>query len=115
MKKLLRILSCMSAIALATADPPSQAQISSNKLFVVNTNNVLPQNETNFFTKNAPLFSAWPNTIYVSAAAHAGNWLPIGADKPFALVLRLYDSPLSATAGGIEKVAAPTLHNEGCL
>ena len=54
-------------------------------------------------------------SIYVSAAAHAGNWLPIGADKPFALVLRLYDSPLSATAGGIEKVAAPTLHNEGCL
>ena len=73
MKKLLRILSCMSAIALATADPPSQAQISSNKLFVVNTNNVLPQNETNFFTKNAPLFSAWPNTIYVSAAGSDSN------------------------------------------
>ena len=30
-------------------------------------------------------------------AAHAGNWLPIGADSRFALVLRLYDSPLGAT------------------
>ena len=47
--------------------------------------------------------------IWVSAAAHAGNWLPIGAPAPFALVLRLYDSPLSATAGGIEKAAAPSV------
>ncbi|MGO4870228.1 MAG: DUF1214 domain-containing protein [Roseiarcus sp.] len=53
-------------------------------------------------------------SIFVSATAHAGNWLPIGAPDPFALVLRLYDSPLSATAGGIEKSAAPSVAREGC-
>jgi hypothetical protein len=53
-------------------------------------------------------------SIFVSASAHAGNWLPIGAPDPFALVLRLYDSPLSATAGGIEKRAAPSIVREAC-
>ncbi len=53
-------------------------------------------------------------SIFVSAKAHAGNWLPIGAPQPFALVLRLYDSPLSATAGGIDKSAAPSIAREGC-
>ncbi len=53
-------------------------------------------------------------SIYVSASAHAGNWLPIGAPERFALVLRLYDSPLSAMAGGIEKSAAPSIVREGC-
>ena len=53
--------------------------------------------------------------IWVSAAAHSGNWLPIGARRPFELVLRLYDSPLSATAGGIEKTAAPSVQRESCL
>ena len=53
-------------------------------------------------------------SIFVSASAHGGNWLPIGAPDPFALVLRLYDSPLSATAGGIEKSAAPSIVREGC-
>ncbi len=28
--------------------------------------------------------------IFVSALAHAGNWLPVGSDRPFALALRLY-------------------------
>jgi hypothetical protein len=52
--------------------------------------------------------------VFVSASAHAGNWLPIGAAKPFLLVLRLYDSPLSATAGGIDKSAAPSVERIGC-
>lgn len=53
-------------------------------------------------------------SIYVSATAHSGNWLPIGAAAPFLLVLRLYDSPLSATAGGIERSAAPSIQRIGC-
>ncbi|MBV8474284.1 MAG: DUF1214 domain-containing protein [Hyphomicrobiales bacterium] len=53
-------------------------------------------------------------SIYVSATAHSGNWLPVGAAKPFLLVLRLYDSPLSATAGGIEKSAVPLIERVGC-
>jgi hypothetical protein len=53
-------------------------------------------------------------SIWVSATAHAGNWLPIGAAGAFSLVLRLYDSPISATSGGIEKTTAPTIAREGC-
>jgi hypothetical protein len=52
--------------------------------------------------------------IYVSGSAHSGNWLPVGRARRFALVLRLYDSPLSATAGGIEKAAAPQIVRESC-
>jgi len=52
--------------------------------------------------------------IYVSAEPHAGNWLPIGAPVRFALVLRLYDSPFSAAAGGVEKAAAPAIRRESC-
>jgi hypothetical protein len=53
--------------------------------------------------------------IYVSGNVHAGNWLPVGRGRRFALVLRLYDSPLSATAGGIEKAAAPNIVRESCV
>jgi hypothetical protein len=52
--------------------------------------------------------------IWVSALAHSGNWLPIGAARAFALVLRLYDSPLSATTGGIERTTAPKIVRESC-
>jgi hypothetical protein len=51
--------------------------------------------------------------IWVSATAHAGNWLPIGVARPFQLVLRLYDSPISATAG-VDAAAAPKIHRESC-
>lgn len=53
--------------------------------------------------------------IAVSANAHAGNWLPIGSNGRFALALRLYDSPVSATAGAIEKDAMPRIVKESCL
>lgn len=53
-------------------------------------------------------------SIFVSAAAHAGNWLPIGAPERFLLVLRLYDSPLSATAGGIDRSTVPAIERVGC-
>ena len=51
--------------------------------------------------------------IWASAQAHAGNWLPIGQNRPFALVLRLYDSPISATAG-VDPASAPRIRREGC-
>ncbi len=53
-------------------------------------------------------------SIWVSAAAHAGNWLPVGAPGGFSLVLRLYDSPLGAASGGIDKDAAPLVARESC-
>jgi hypothetical protein len=52
--------------------------------------------------------------IAVSAQARPGNWLPIGAESRFALLLRLYDSPVSATAGAIEKTAMPHIARESC-
>lgn len=52
--------------------------------------------------------------IAVSARAHPGNWLPIGNRNRFALALRLYDSPVSATAGAIEKAAMPRIARESC-
>ena len=52
--------------------------------------------------------------ILVSAAVSPGDWLPIGAPRPFALALRLYDSPLAATAGDIEKAAAPHIQRIAC-
>lgn len=52
--------------------------------------------------------------IAVGAEAQPGNWLPIGRSGPFALALRLYDSPLGATAGAIDKSAAPHLTRVGC-
>ena len=53
--------------------------------------------------------------IAVSARAHAGNWLPIGSNGRFALALRLYDSPVSATAEAIDKETLPSIVRENCL
>ncbi len=46
-------------------------------------------------------------TITIAADVQPGNWLPIGRPGPFALALRLYDSPLGATAGAIDQSTAP--------
>lgn len=51
--------------------------------------------------------------IWVSAAAHSGNWLPIGFYRPFTLLMRLYDSPISVTAG-VDRATAPTIRREAC-
>ena len=52
-------------------------------------------------------------SIFISARAHAGNWLPIGAPVRFGLALRLYDPALSG-ALGVEKTAAPIVTRERC-
>jgi len=68
-------------------------------------------------TLNARLGGAALFVAAVAAAAalvHAGNWLPIGHVQVFALALRLYDTPLAASAGGIEKSSVPTIEREGC-
>lgn len=52
--------------------------------------------------------------VFVSASAHPGNWLPVGSPRPFELVLRLYDSPVSATTGGVDKATAPKVTRESC-
>ena len=52
--------------------------------------------------------------ISVAAEVQPGNWLPIGAPGPFALVLTLYDSPLGATAGAIDPSTVPRVTRTGC-
>jgi len=52
--------------------------------------------------------------ITVAADVHPGDWLPIGRPGPFALALRLYDSPLGATAGAMDKTAVPCVTRVGC-
>ncbi len=52
--------------------------------------------------------------ITVGAAAEPGNWLPVGAPGPFALVLKLYDSPLGATAGAIDPATVPKVTRVAC-
>jgi hypothetical protein len=45
----------------------------------------------------------------------AGNWLPTGGeDKPFELVLRFYETPLSATATQFDPRLLPVISPLGC-
>ena len=53
-------------------------------------------------------------SIAVSALAQPGNWLPIGRVQTFALALRLYDTPLAASAGAIDRASLPTIERESC-
>jgi len=52
--------------------------------------------------------------IRVSAEAEPGNWLPIGRREGFQLILRLYDTPLSAVGDDIQRSAAPHVTKERC-
>jgi hypothetical protein len=53
-------------------------------------------------------------TITVSRAARPGNWLPLGETKDFEIVLRLYDTPISATATAIGAAAMPSITRGRC-
>ena len=52
--------------------------------------------------------------ITAAAEVQPGDWLPIGAPGPFALALRLYDSPLGATAAAIDPATLPRIKRVGC-
>jgi hypothetical protein len=52
--------------------------------------------------------------IFISRAVHAGNWLPNGASHRFVLMLRLYDTSLSAATAGLEKTAMPQIARGHC-
>jgi hypothetical protein len=54
-------------------------------------------------------------TIAVAREVQPGNWLPLGATDRFVLVLRLYDSPVSATASAIAADTMPAIEQAGCL
>lgn len=52
--------------------------------------------------------------IQISARARAGNWLPIDSAGEFLLVLRLYDTAVSATASAIDASTLPRLKRGAC-
>lgn len=52
--------------------------------------------------------------IIVSRAARAGNWLPLGSGRQFTLLLRIYDTPLSAPGAALDKTPVPSIRLERC-
>jgi hypothetical protein len=54
------------------------------------------------------------NRIQISASAMPGNWLPVAGDGTFVIVLRFYDTPLSAAASALDWSRLPRLAVTGC-
>jgi hypothetical protein len=55
-----------------------------------------------------------PGEIVLAASAQPGNWLPTSANSSYVVVLRLYDSVLSATAASLDSSAMPKLVKGRC-
>jgi hypothetical protein len=73
-----------------------------------------PANRYGF--RSSEILRAGSGDFVITAAAEVqpGDWLPIGAPGPFALALRLYDSPLGATAAAIDPAMVPRVKRVGC-
>lgn len=52
-------------------------------------------------------------SIVVSRSARPGNWLPVG-NAPYLIMLRLYDTPNSATASTLDAREVPAIVAERC-
>ncbi len=52
--------------------------------------------------------------IVLARNAEPGNWLQLGSPAPFVLVLRLYDTVLSANAFALDAQVLPRITREGC-
>lgn len=52
--------------------------------------------------------------VTLAADAAGGNWLPVPAGERFSLVLRLYDTPVSATARELGRDMVPLIRRLGC-
>jgi hypothetical protein len=54
--------------------------------------------------------------VIVSPTVQPGNWLPMpGGDGSIRLVLRLYDTPVAASTGVLEREGVPSITREDCL
>jgi hypothetical protein len=51
--------------------------------------------------------------VRVSRTVEPGNWLPLGTEGPFALILRFYDTPV-ASANVLGTMVMPAIEREGC-
>ena len=65
---------------------------------------------------SSEIFRRGPNgfTIMVASAVKPGNWLPIMPGEPFVLVLRLYDTPVSAAASALGAQDLPRIERKDC-
>ena len=52
--------------------------------------------------------------ITVGPRASAGNWLPTGGIERYALVLRLYDTPVGVATKAGREVPMPAISTENC-
>ncbi len=52
--------------------------------------------------------------IAVAGTARPGNWLPVVRGEPFRLVLRLYDTPASASAFTLDASQMPSIRRGAC-
>ncbi len=53
-------------------------------------------------------------SIDVASQARPGNWLPVAPDRPFMLMLRIYDTPLGSTSNAIDESLTPSLRRGRC-
>ncbi len=53
--------------------------------------------------------------LSISAQVQPGNWLPVAEDKPYVLVLRFYDTPLSSSASELDLSLIPAFRKASCL
>jgi hypothetical protein len=52
--------------------------------------------------------------IAVSPEVQPGNWLPVASDEPFILVLRLFDTAMSASTTQLGRADMPRITRERC-
>jgi len=52
--------------------------------------------------------------IVAAPRARPGNWLPTGGAERYALVLRLYDTPVGVATGASHEVPMPSIAGRPC-
>lgn len=73
-----------------------------------------PVGRTSFTSAEIIRFGDGGYTIEIGPSPLAGNWLPAPSSGRFMLTLRLYETPLSATATVLEPRMLPGLNRERC-
>ena len=73
-----------------------------------------PARRTAFTSSGVVRDDAGRFAVELSPEARPGNWLMLSGEGPLTLTLRLYDTPLTGSAGGIADAALPNIARQGC-